>query len=887
MTRPSRRLLPLLCFSLLSLFLAVRRIRTASSLEPPPVSSFPFAPFSSLSPASASPSPFSIPLPPLAEDVASPPVRLASAELADEGAAAAQSLSFLHLALSEQERTPPQRVPLEVTVIENRVAAGHQIIHPALGSGGRPVAGAAPESAALGDDAFSLEAPAIRDTPEQEKEANAEMEAAGMSAAAPVSPELQRALADDEEEEQGQVAAPTEKGAKKARGNLGRFKRWLKKKLVSAFTRIFNVQSVTNKAKEADAIDRYLEDATRLNEQLACVNIRDQKSRKKKMGAVCKKFKGSPKLQALCATYSAYIDTKLESLKQCGGLSLRACLQQMSIPLVQPLLVQAHGAVMHDLEAAPEKKKGRKKKQKAAAAAGLVDAEFSVSVSEEAIIYLKGIVSKNENVPGSFLAPSCVYLDQVERNENTKARKLKRASKKKQKGRPARVKELYHLVHLLELGAPLAFDSMFVSLLLQTWDVKKCPSEVRKLRRKRHQLQTKEGATVKATGGDIFQRAMLVAIMQATVPSTVNCLESDRPSRNCLLLRMSPILKTEWRKLVNHAAAGNRQEASALLDKLRQTLQSATPSPRDVEKIRKNLQEQLQQIVSIAGATGRAGRKVLNVIGKWKWLTQMITRLMVLLGRMHGNKETAQAAKKAAKKIAKKGDNSQVGTLVSDAALLEMGSSTGATMKCATGLAGYGKFVEKSFRALASAEIRRARKESRAPRGKTPAATSFVNLSGEGGVTRDAAAQRTWRSGSREQGKGGMRLVSPHSFSDETSLAFFESGDDQAVEATQPKKATQKKKFRQIFIGVVLVAIFLFIQAVLYTPSGAAIFIGVLLAVVVMLVYMLPNILAAVRKRRAGGGGEADDDDAPLFDGDASDNDSVDPDADEDDGTYL
>nr|CEL69034.1 TPA: hypothetical protein BN1204_047600 [Neospora caninum Liverpool] len=763
------------------------------------------------------------------------------------------------------------QVPLEVTVLEHR-ANGEIVEHPGLGT--RPATPARGES--------------------EGKEILEELDAAGASTSAVISPGLKRALSEEGDDEAGSSASsPGKTRSAQSRGFLGGARHWLKKKIIGFFMRIFNPTSLKKKGNEAAAIDKYLEDPKKLDAELKCVRIRDEKARTKKFSAFCKKFKGWPKLMELCTLFSGRINHKLADNLQCNGLSFRECLEAIEIPLVQPFFTHMNELTVHHMSGDAANSEGSSPRRRRGAfdpiqripvgPASVRLGEFVVGVSESASAYAKHLASDEDGGPGSYLAPSCVYREEVSRNEKTKTRKLQRAGNKGQRDRVQHLHSLYKLVHLAEFGTPAAFDGMFIALLTQVWTTKTCPNEVRKLRRKKHLLKTSDG-TVRVSGGDIFTRALILSVARAALPSARDCLASHPPSGNCLAMIFSVNMEQPWKQLMHLVAGKDTAAAIKLIGELPHILQTTIPTAEALDKARGRLTEQLQQIFSLVSGSGRAGRKVLNVIAKWKWLLKMITRLVSFLSSMHrGSSGASSVAARVGQRLAAKGQNTRTGHLVTDAMLLEMASRSGANMKCVTALAGYGQFVEKCFRAVANAEIKKSRRAvGSSGKGRRSASAAFVSLREESGedtrrtdlrtqdfsTGRSASRKRRDQAGNDAAQAAEMQVISLPD-GEARALSFLgdenESDDSGNVNEKQKSKTSRHKK---LFYVILAISIFLFIQAVITTPTGVAIFVGVLLSIVCVIMYFLPEIIAMVRNRSVGGGGSEEE---PLFSGDDGD----------------
>ncbi|KEP67454.1 UNVERIFIED_CONTAM: hypothetical protein HHA_225105 [Hammondia hammondi] len=763
-----------------------------------------------------------------------------------------------------------QSVPLEVTVIENKGGTGELLVHSVQPTTPRPsLSGSAGAAAGAELDATAPASPAADDAA------------------------LRRVLSEDE----GDKAAESVAKSKSSRGPGGVFGRgmlWLRKKVTRLFLRFFNPTTLTKKGSEGRVIDHYLKDPGHIDEELNCVEIRDEKSMRKEFKSFCTKFSKWSQLHALCAQFSEYILSRVAEKRQCKGLSFRHCMEIIDIPLMQPLYMQTQEVTVHNMKGEVLRSGGEVTSPKRRRSFSRIDvnptgpasalsAEFVLGVPKAATDYAKHLVSNGSGASGSFHGPSCLFLEQIDRNSKAAATALHRARQKGMKDRVHHLIELYKIVHLAELGTPVAFDGMFLALLTRCWRTKKCPNEVRKLRRKKRLLKQDQGPPARVAGGDIFNRALLHAVINAAIPTPAECLESQTPSRNCLAIIYGINLERPWRKLLDLAAADNKEAALQLIDELPQTLQGKIPSVADLEKVRGRLTEQAQQVFSLASGSGRAGRKVMNVLAKWKWLLKMMTKLVVFLSNLQkGGSGTKSAAAEVGKRLAAKGGDSAAGRLVTDALLLEMASRSGANMKCVTALPGYGKFVEKVFRGVASAELRQSRRSLGST--KSGNAHSFVSLGDE----RDTQ-QSVWSRDSRENTSAPQAdtrvLALPEG--DVTALSFLRDEDESdSPQVENPKQASKTSRHKKISYVVIAVCIFLFIQAVIATPTGVAIFIGVLLSVVSVVVYFLPEIIQLVRNRSTGGGGEEEDELISGGDGGGDGDETDDGGGDGDDGNF-
>ncbi|ESS32576.1 putative transmembrane protein [Toxoplasma gondii VEG] len=839
------------------------------SAEPHPFASSPFAAASpavlssqTLASAETPASSAGAPIPAVASHLAS---RAAAAEEARDGLSrrASQVVSLL------------QSIPLEVTVIENKGGTGELLVH-----------------------SVKPHTPPPHTPPPSLSASAGEAAVADLDAVAPPSPaadnaSLQRLLSEEDAEDKTAGSDAKSKSSRGSGGVFGRGLRWLKEKVTRLFMRFFNPTTLSKKGAEARVIDNYLKDAAHIDAELKCVEIRDEKSMRKEFQSFCKKFRKWPKLQALCTSFSEYIQGKLADKHQCKGLDFRQCMEVIDIPLLQPLYMQTQEVTVHRMKGEVLRSGGEVTSPKRRRSFSRIEvnphgpasapsAEFVLGVPKPATDYVKDLLSNEKGASGSYQGPSCLFLEEVDRNSKAEAHAQHRANQKGRKDRVHHLIDLYKIVHLAELGTPVALDGMFLTLLTHSWKTKHCPNEVRKLRRQKRLLKQDGGPPVKVTGGDIFNRALLLAVIKSAIPTPAECLESQTPSRNCLAMIYGINLERPWRTLLKLAAENNKEAALKLIDELPQTLQGKIPSPADLERVRSRLTEQAQQVFSLASGSGRAGRKVMNVLAKWKWLLKMMTKLVVFLSNLQkGGSDKRSVAAEVGKRLAAKGGDSAASRLVTDGMLLEMASRSGANMKCVTALPGYGRFVEDVFRGVASAELR----QSRQSRGsKSRDAHSFVSLGDE----RDTQ-QSLWPRDSRDNTdlpQADKRVLALPG-GDATALSFL--GDEDESDSPQvesPKQTRKTSRHRKISYVVIALCVFLFIQAVIATPTGVAIFIGVLLSVVSVVVYFLPDIIKLVRNRSTGGGGEEEDELLSGGDGGGDGDETDDGGGDGDDGNF-
>lgn len=165
--------------------------------------------------------------------------------------------------------------------------------------------------------------------------------------------------------------------------------------------------------------------------------------------------------------------------------------------------------------------------------------------------------------------------------------------------------QLYKVVHVASLGAEPGFDGMFVAVLLKLLDQSGCPSKVKRLRRKRTVLPAKSGGQVlKATGGEIFSRALYLAILRTSLPTAEDCAsrsrsDSSRSFSNCDVINQWLNVHREWDGLVLNVGHGEMDKAKAVLSKLPHSIQEASSfDTQAFRRVRGRVGAQLQQILS-------------------------------------------------------------------------------------------------------------------------------------------------------------------------------------------------------------------------------------------------------------------------------------------------
>ncbi|PHJ17132.1 transmembrane protein [Cystoisospora suis] len=592
-----------------------------------------------------------------------------------------------------------------------------------------------PDGASLREtpESDSEDAPVREEKPEEAADAEAELEAAGLEPSAEADPALKGAFDDgtaepDSEEDQRthkkSKKSETEREKKKHRSSVAG---WFKRKITGLLKRIFNMKALSKKARVSAAIDSFLNSQRAIADQLKCVKIKSIKSRKKDAEKFCKKFKKQTRLAELCRMYTDYLEQKLKEHQECKSLDFYDCLDRMQLPLLQPMLTRFEESTISDDDDYDEvgsdsgtkssKKKGigglfkRKKKHFSKSGWHLV-----VGLNKKALAMALNIMERDgPDIRGGFQAASCVFEDELERNEKTKGIKLHKAAKRQQNKRSKRLHSLYRVVHLASLGAEPSFDGMLIAMLLQLLDQSECPSKVKRLRRKRIVLNsTGSGEVMKATGGEVFSRALYLAILMTSLPTAEECAsgspaDSGPSFSNCRVLGQWLLINRRWGRIVSSVGDGQIDTAKAALTRLSTATQEARQfNHRAFRRVRGRIESHLQQVLSFASTARGIARRVLNLVGKSRFMTKMITRLLLFLDGMNkGSGSDAGVRRKPP---------SYADRLLLDGRLLELAARLGATVKCATGLDGYGSFVERCFRSFASAK-----------RGQTGAQPSFLS----------------------------------------------------------------------------------------------------------------------------------------------------------------